>query len=267
MRVTIKGLTASTISFNTLGIVLRGNIEARSIDLKNDAQIREVNSLSNAGLIEIIREEPVIISNPIIVPKTQPVIPSPTTTPNPTPVEDKPKTFKGGRPKGSKNKAKPAKKPIKTAVTPIKKLAPVKVSSGSNPEEMEGKVVVMTSGGPVDGHMVKSVTGDMPDSDATQASLQALKDIEAEEKADREREEVVEDQSKLDASEKTGGEAVVATGDRKATKIAMKNSILPEAEAIKKAEKFIPLDQSEDKSADAFLDEEENEEGDDDLEI
>ena len=262
MRVTIRGLTQSTISFNTLGIILRGAVEARSIELKNDAQIREVNAICNAGLITVVKDEPAVAINPVIIQKPSapaPVVQAPNIVTEH--IEDKPKKSKGGRPKGSKNKVKGVE-PVKKATKTIKKLAPSFSKPSADPDDIESKVVVMTSGGPMDGHMIKSATGDMPDCDATQASLQAMKDIEAEEKADREAEEVIEDQSKLDASEQTGGQAVIATGDRSATKISMKNSILPAAEAIRKAEKFIPLDQTEDKSEDAFID---KDDGDDDF--
>jgi len=277
MRVTIKGLTQSTISFTTLGIILRGTVEARSIDLKNDAQIREVNSICNAGLIEIINEDPIVISKPVIVPvasKTNVIwktLEHKVSAPTPAPIVEKPAPAKvvekteakrsRGRPKGAKNKiaAKGKKSEVKTEVTkvvpkPIKKLDPVAMSKSTPSDDIEDKIVVMTANGAVSGHMVKSYTGDMPECEATEASIQAMRDIEAEEKADREAEEVVEDQSGLDASERTGGKAVIATGDRQATHVEMKNSVLPEAEAIRKAPKFIDLPKAEDNSEDAFID-------------
>ena len=73
MRVTIKGLTDSTIAFNTIGIVLRGQTSAVHIDIKNDDQKRELIGLKNAGLINVISEDvipdvkQVVVLKPIVV--------------------------------------------------------------------------------------------------------------------------------------------------------------------------------------------------------
>ena len=65
MRVTINGLTDSTITFNTIGIILRGNSSkpelypnsiARHIEINNEAQMRELVTLKNAKLISVIDE-------------------------------------------------------------------------------------------------------------------------------------------------------------------------------------------------------------------
>lgn len=77
MKLTIKGITASTIMFNSLKLVLRGDSRypdlykesiARHIDVVNEDQLSEVNSLVNAGLILIENEDEikkaVVISTP-----------------------------------------------------------------------------------------------------------------------------------------------------------------------------------------------------------
>lgn len=78
MKLTIKGITASTIMFNSLNLVLRGDSRypdlykesvARHIDVVGEDQLSEVNSLVNAGLILVENEyedkKESIISSPI----------------------------------------------------------------------------------------------------------------------------------------------------------------------------------------------------------
>ena len=88
MRVTIKGLTDSTITFNTLGIIIRGNSSkpelypnsiARHIDIKTEEQMRELISLKNSNYVSFFDEsEPFSVNlkpNATIIPNKPIVIP------------------------------------------------------------------------------------------------------------------------------------------------------------------------------------------------
>ena len=98
MRVTIKGLTDSTIAFNTIGIILRGNSSkpdmypnstARSIDIKTEEQMRELVGLKNAKLIEYTddSETPVkkLTTQLFVTPVIKPLTITKATPPPPTP--------------------------------------------------------------------------------------------------------------------------------------------------------------------------------------
>lgn len=286
MRVTIKGLTGSTITFNTLGIILRGDSKqpelyptsiARHIEIKNDEQMREVIGLKNAKLISVEREDVEVFE----VPAQKPVVAEPTmikkgvctpelvkeSKPESKPevkdaVEDSP-VKKLGRPKGSKN-IDPEKVPtVKEAVSKIKKLAPVAAKKEeTDPEDV---VTIMTDSGPVKGKAVRNVAGEIKDSERTRASIEALAQIEAEENV----EDTVIDESTLPEQERMGGTAVFATGDQGMKKSAMKSSILPEAEAIKNSVKFISMKDSEiltkeeEDAKNAFIDKDEPQIGED----
>jgi len=294
MRVTIKGLTDSTITFNTIGIILRGNSAkvnlypnsiAKHIDIKNDAQMTELITLKNAKLIEVIDEDIVqqqpITTQKIATPPPKGVKDTKVIKP-PTPaisasvpildldpnldgttilktedIEDMPSTQsiqlaeneelltinskkkphrKTGKPRGRPKKGKSIKaakvtKPSKTSsVKPVKKAQNFIVSAEpTQDEEPDSKIVVMTPGGAVTGEAVNNMAGDMPESEATKASIEALKKMEEEEAMP----DTPVDESKLDISQKMGGEAVIATGESSFKKVGMKNSLVPDADAIK----------------------------------
>lgn len=276
MRVTIKGLTDSTITFNTLGIILRGNSAkpelypnsiARHIDINNDAQMRELITLKNAKLVSVIDEsavqaQPQMYSPPMLqTPVITPVVPKPSQAPKPPPVEmnvikaeeieDMPSVQpeeeeeeiltvsskkKTGRPKKVKETKTPktTKKVVKEPKNTVK-ASPIKRSKNfgtplaKDGMEDDSKIVVMTPNGPITGKAANNMAGEMPESEATRASIEALRQMEEEEAVP----ESLVDESKLDISQRMGTSAVVATGENSVQKIAMRNSILPEAEAIK----------------------------------
>jgi hypothetical protein len=265
MRVTIKGLTDSTITFNTIGIIVRGNSAKPElypnsvakhivIDTNNDAQMRELITLKNAKLISVINEDavqetPVVKAVPVSIPA--PVVPvAPVNKPEPprdeveeTTEEDDEEVLTVWKKDGSKRtpktgKASKGKKPSK--ITKVKRAK----SSEPPPKEQEqedSKIVVMTPNGPIEANAVNNMAGEMPESEATQASIEALKQLEAEEAVP----DSLIDESKLDVSEQMGTQAIVATGENTVTKVSMKNSILPEANAIKeRGIKFINPDGS-----------------------
>lgn len=266
MRVTIKGLTDCTITFNTIGIILRGNSNrldlypgsiAKSIDIKTEEQMRELVSLKNAKLISYIDENETVqipLSTKNIVPSIIPVkLSVPTIKVEDTKfipveeVEDMPsaqpntkeeKTLinkkKAGRPKGSTKAA--MKKIAKSTkdIKVIKVIKPVTRSKNITPviekKEEDSKTIVMTINGPVEANAVNNMAGEIKESEATKASIEALRQMENEEKEP----ESLVNENKLKDEEKMGGTAVVATGNNSVLKVAMRNSVLPEAEAIKK---------------------------------
>lgn len=290
MRVTIKGLTDSTITFNTLGIILRGNSSkpelypnsiAKHIDIKNDAQMRELIGLKNAKLVSVIDESedyntqvPVSTNNIVKIPiKTIEKSPQPPKPPKPPVIEEsnvikteeiedmplpppeedeeefltissKNPIKKVGRPKKTTKTTKTTKtvKPAKEVKTPPKVAKPIKRSKNfivvneNKDQEVDSKIVVMTPNGPIEGKAINNMAGEMPESEATRASIEALKQLEDEDSIP----ESLIDESKLDISQRMGESAVVATGENSVTKIAMRNSILPDADAIKnRGVKFI----------------------------
>jgi hypothetical protein len=73
MKVTIKGITDSTIAFNTLGIIIRGNSNkndsgscAYHIDIDTVDKQNEINCLVNAKFITVESEEPIEQKKPVI---------------------------------------------------------------------------------------------------------------------------------------------------------------------------------------------------------
>lgn len=310
MRVTIKGLTDSTITFNTLGIILRGNSAkpelypnsiARHIDIKTDEQMRELVGLKNAKLVEVIdeSEQKVTVSTKDIATPTNPEpkkdLPPELTRPEPQvtttttittdesveteEIEDMPpkliqpdapqpeepeeeevltiasKKVEEPKKKVGRPKKKSAKNKKSTKVKSVKRSKNLDVAE--EPKETEdaeedSKIVVMTPNGPITGKAANNMAGDMPESEATRASIEALKQMEEEEAQP----ESLIDESKLDASEQMGGTVVIATGDSNMAKVEMKNSILPEADAIKeRGIKFIDPNGDDSPVDDSSLDE------------
>lgn len=309
MRVTIKGLTDSTITFNTIGIIVRGNSSkpdaypnsvAKHIDIKNDEQMRELITLKNANLISFVDEDEEqkisistqnIATKPVVITsKTKLIQPKQPTVsklsappivedsniisleevedmPLPQPEENEeelltigavnPKKKKSHR-KTGKPVGRPKKNPETEKIAKTSKVKPIKRSKNfgtpnvQKEDEKDSKIVVMTPGGPVQGNAVNNMAGDLPESEATRASIKALKKIEEEEAIP----EKPVDESKLDVSQRMGEAAVIATGDNVTKKVAMKNSLVPEAEAIKnRGIKFINPNGDDSDEVDHNLDE------------
>ena len=227
MRTMFRGLTQSVITFNTLDVILHGQ-ETIGIKIETEAQKREIAELLGANLIAIM-DAPQIQS--VNVEKTAEVN-------DPKPIK------KGrGRPKGSKNPKNLKNKPRE-----------VKKSENIENNQLEGTVIVGTASGPVSGKMKKNVVSDLPESEQTRASLEAMKKLEDEEveEARKEATRPPVDESRLDVSERMGNKATIATGkDHK--ELEMKNSYVPESEVIKEADPFIK-EETDDKIDDVFID-------------
>ena len=284
MNVTIKGITPSTIAFNTLGIVIRGdskdlkqypNSIARHINVTSESQWSEVNSLVNANLIQVVSEDEEQKENEVkdvekkveVKPKKR-GRPKGSTKSNPK-EEKSQKPKKRGRPKGSTNKKNKA--PL------VKKVNRVKGGgSGSDDLEDESKSYVVTPDGVQSTKGKKSSEFTIGENESTKASLKAmakLKKEEADELMKYANEEDLKDQEGLDSSDRMGMEAVISTGEGNQEKVALKNSVVPEADSIKKrGVKFIDEDNDvkdndvkDDDVKDAFIDNNEQDDDEDDF--
>ena len=258
MRVTIKGITQSTIAFNTIGIVVRGDGRnpdlypesiAYHIDIKNEDQLTEINSLVNAGFIEIIvEEEDAPVQKPAVTSERLSAVQvAEKTKVEEEKVEEEKKVKKGrGRPKGSKNK----KTQTETVVEDVAD------DTVEDVTEENDSVFVMTPAGAREGKMRNSCVGEISDSEKTQASIEAMEKLEKEEKDEVDLGDTVIDESKLDPSEQMGRKAIIASGG-KAEEVSMKNSIVPEAEEIRRRSvEFIDQQDevTEDFAQDSFVD-------------
>jgi hypothetical protein len=257
MKVNIYGLTDATISFNTIGMMLRGKYSsnpeecspcsvAYNLVLENEQQANEIMAIANLGLIRVEKiEEPKTQEKKVedIVKETK------TEVTVEEPVEEKPKKKKSPR---RRKKLKEQKNETPVAEVPPASDAPEKVLEEPSEEEQEKtEVVVMTDTGPATGKMVHKMNGEINEDDPRCVeAMKAAKDLEEEE----ERLSDVIDDSVLDPSERMGSTAVIGTGNGKAETIGMKNSAVGE-----RAEpNFIDLDDEVDEAVDsAFLDEDE----------
>jgi hypothetical protein len=263
MKVTIKGLTASTIVLNNIGIIIRGDSSkshtgscAYHIDIDNEHKLSELNSLVNSGLVTyIVEEDDSKLTGDIISTFKDKIVPVEEifkdNKENEDIVEDKKeeKILKPkGRPKGSVNKSTKDK---------IKKISRVEQEEFSNSED----VIFMTEKGPSKGKMNKNESQEL-DYDRTKASLDAMEQLEKEE---NESTEFKIDEDSLDESEKMGSKAVISCGGKDSKSVTMSNSIVPEADAIKnKGIKFIDSDSNDEILDDSIFIEQNN---DDDLDF
>lgn len=226
MRYTIKGLTDRTITFNSLGITVRGNSHnivqfphsiARGLEIETVDQWNEVNSIIKAGFVAVEQEQ-----------------------------EAKKVTKK------TKIAAKVTKTVSKTATkTASKKSSKAKsvkrVAKAS--DAITDDAIIVTADGIVSrGRMTKGSDIDLQESDATKASLEAAKQIEDEEKAQKEEKPI--DESKLDISERMGNDVVVSGGESKMSKTKISKSALPTVKT-----NWIDLENNlRDDSSSAFID-------------
>ena len=108
-------------------------------------------------------------------------------------------------------------------------------------QKMGSKAFIATGDGVKERRMTYSSVDQINESESTRASIEAMKEIEEEEKAD----DLVTNEDRFDVSEKMGNKATVATGAQ-TKEIKLTNSVMPESENIKKQDPFID---KEDKSA------------------
>jgi len=262
MILKITGLTDSVITLNVLGVTLHGQVSG-IFNVQNDNQLTEIKMLRKVGLIKV---------EDMDITQTEQELPPEKTEDRPTQEEGKeegkeepkvevkeepkeepkeevkenPKKVKKspGRPKGSKNKAQ------KKTLTQDQKVKKAEAET----DKMGSDVVVATGEGFQKVKMRHSFAGEIPESEKTQASLDAIDKILKEENDEPVEDKPTIDESKLDPSEQMGRNAVVSDMG-KPTQTEMKNSILPHAKETKERDPFIDREEKEDdKSKNAFLD-------------
>jgi len=248
MKVNVYGLTEATISFNTIGMMLRGKYDpnpkkcdgcsyALNIEVENEAQASELRQVANYGLIrmEVIEEKPKEAEKVEEILTTEPPQEKPEEKPEEKAEEEKPKR----KPKSRRGKSK-SKKTEKKA---------------EKEEKPKEKVVVMTDVGPKTQEMVHKMNGEIDENEPRcEASMKAAAKLDAEEAGEEVEEETPIDESLLDPSERMGTTAVIGAGNGKATQVEMKNNAFgdrPDANFLDVDEIF------GDDVEDAFIDEEE----------
>ena len=279
MKVTVKGLTKSTIVINSLGITLRGynaqrgsyptNI-ARGIVVDSAEIQRELDGLIRAGLIEIIEEKEIpytpnfSMSDKISEEKL-----------GAANEDDEVDVFaEAAKEMGivdeeqmsdenATEKEIVVEKPESPADRPKNKLGLAQIEEFEQLEQLENeKPVVMTEAGAARSNDIRVEISD--NDDRTRAAIEAMKKLEAEE---AEKNEGWEDQVFIDRrvheaeelTEEMGQEAVVVIHDRQTEVRTMQHNAMEQAGASKNAmvydiEKQTKAQQEESEYSDAFND-------------
>jgi fused signal recognition particle receptor len=243
MKVNIHGRTEATITFNTLGITLRGNDPselgsiARGIDLVDEHQISEVRGIERIGLIrveEIEDGKKVITTREAIDRAEEDYLRAVEAEKQAEEDAEEQAEEDAKEVDNSEGPIDPKKEPSvkERRRKPKKKTA--KKETKEEDEEVQVKpfdepdnstVVVMTSTGPKRNDMVHDMRGEIDENeDRCKASMDAARELEEEENAEPE----FIDESLLDPSERMGSDAVIGTGGGKSATIAMKNSAFGE---------------------------------------
>ena len=244
MRAKITGLTGSTITFTEIEmssgvkLIMHGK-ESAIVELDSATKQNEIAVLEGCKLIKCVefnevKETPASPSEPEVTKEVEPEVAEE--------VEDAPKKKGRGRPKGAKNKKS------------IKRVD--KVPESSKTEDDSRAIVVTENGKPVEANSIKEDMKAPEESEITRASIEALEEMEKEEKAAKEKKPV--DEESLDANSQMGRTATVYNGEGP-SKIDMTNSAVPESEVAKESDPFIDGDEQEakteaDKETNAFLD-------------
>lgn len=229
----VRGRTNAVIALNKIGVPIRGTSQA-VLKIENEEHQKEINGLVAARLIDIIVDDIRAVPIPIPQPNVQ-QINFESTIDKDQKVEEKneekkeekkaTKKNKGGRPK--KNKPLSENERVRQAEERTQKL--------------EGRVVIGTGNGNVESKMKRSAINDIIETDKIKASLEAMKQIEDDEKEETEpADDLVNflENKNLDASEQTGGKATISTesGEKQES---MVNNITPGSDEIKKADPFV----------------------------
>ena len=224
MVVSIKGLTGSTIILNSLKITLRGETVLNNIVIDNDEQMREIIGLKNAKLLVYRTEtdKPKVEEQNI---KINFENQSQTISQFSSPIEESVSI--------TTEEAEEIEKAEKEEFILKPKVKKIIKAVEQESVVQNDEVTVMTLSGPKSGKMVRSITKDMPESEATRASIEAMKQLEAEE-AEEDTEDVQWDESALPENERMGSPATIGAG-KNSIQVNMRNSILPESEIAAKA--------------------------------
>ena len=242
MRVKVIGKTDTVIMLNLMGIVLQGRVEG-IFDVQGP-QNAELMVLKKAGLIDIIRLDVPDVPVVPVVPKAE--TPEPVVEPV---VEPRVKKGKAGRPKGSKNKSKnkPKNKP-KTPKTATPKTSAQKAADAEAETQKVGAEVIISNGKETKRVKMRSTfASEIPESEATRKSIEAMEKLEEESKADLEGRQIdidptPIDESKLDPSEQMGRAAIISDmGETK--QVGMVNSSVPGSDEVRNRDPFIDNNQ------------------------
>lgn len=257
MKIRIVNLTECIINFNKCGIPLHGKEEV-IVNIDTEEKKNEIMGIQRAGLIDVEMEEPEVKSEdkaeereatPEDYESARKQLDQPANDPNliivsgphfeldPQNNTEAPKAKnKGGRPKGSKNK-KGVKAPTEQQRV---------ITAEAKTQQMGSRVVMATVDGVKEGRMSRSVVDDIPDSERTKASLEAMERLQKEEEEEIYLPDVTVDESKLPPNEQMGRKATISTpeGDMK---VNLVNSVVPESKQSREANPFVdrPLDASE----------------------
>ena len=235
MTYTIKGLTKSTITFNKFNLILRGNDGeesiSRTIEITTPDQQKEIDSLVNDGYIQVVANDTnvgYIDTNSTLKNK------------NLLPKEEEPKIFTE-----DKTSDKTSEKAIEDVVIKNKKQTKTskntkKIKRALVTESEDGEPIVMTSDGYKVAKVHKTIYSDIEDSPQVLESLKAAEKLDNPEDVEENnvKEQEVSEQDKM------GSDAVIAIGNNKFEKKAMKKSIVNETEEIDKVSPFIDINES-----------------------
>jgi hypothetical protein len=288
MKVNIHGRTEATITFNTLGIILRGNDPselgsvARGIDLVDESQINEVRGIEKIGLIRVeeIKDGKKVVTTREAIDRAEEDYLRAVESEKEAEESEKETDSSEKETDNSEGPIEPKAPRKEPSVketrkkTKKKKEAPKVKEEGEEEEipkefdEPDGSsVVVMTSTGAKRSEMVHDMRGEIDDNeDRCKASMDAAKKLDLEEEENAFPEFI--DESLLDPSERMGSTAVIGTGGGNSSSIAMQNSALgerpdpnflddldldDEEEEVKKESAFID-DKVEVEEVDPFID-------------
>lgn len=232
-KIHVIGKTDVIINLNKIGVPIRGKSNA-VLNVSNQEQENELMGLVRAGLLEIIEDQQSIPK----VTSIQTLSVNEKTDKKPTNIEEKFKPSvekKKGRPKGSKNKSNKQNNTKKSFAEEERERVE---RAEAETQKMGSRVVIGTSDGPKEGKMRRSFVNEIADSEKTRESIEAMEKLEKEEKEEINLPDTPIDEGKLDASEQMGRKAVVITEDG-INKVNLVNSVLPEADSIKKSDPFI----------------------------
>lgn len=259
MKIRIVNLTECIINFNKCGFPLRGKEEA-TVKIDTEEKKNEIMGIQRAGLIDVEMEEPEVKSEdkaeereatPEDYESARKQLDQPANDPNliichvsgphfeldPQNNTEAPKAKnKGGRRKGSKNK-KGVKAPTEQQRV---------ITAEARTQQMGSRVVMATVDGVKEGRMSRSVIDDIPDSERTRASIEAMERLQKEEEEEIYLPDVTVDESKLPPNEQMGRKATISTSEGD-MKVNLVNSVVPESKQSREANPFVdrPLDASE----------------------
>jgi len=254
MIVTIIGQTDVVLSLNETGIQIQGKQAAEGVDLDTMSKEAEIRSLQNSGLIEVIVEGEDIEDTPSVPPVSKKEEPNVDNTPDENEGDEGDTPDTDGTPE---NEAKTKVIP-KPALPEPKSDAQRSAEAEAETQKEGSRVVVSTGDQIVETKMVKSAVGEVTDSEATQASLEAMEKLEAEEN-----EEEIEDkppvkEEDLPPEEQMGrGAVVMEEGSEK--KIDLVNSAVPGSDNARERDPFVDKAdkvESKDKNEDSKIEDE-----------